>query len=183
MNIKLVLAMLMAATMVACSDDKSKTETHDAPAVTDKKPAQNAPLDEPQVGPKAFTPAELPKFDANPLELYVVDSVVGDGQQAKASHPLQMHYTGWLFDPNASDYKGKKFDSSLDRGRPFGFQLGVGRVIRGWDVGVEGMRVGGKRTLYIPAHMGYGSRGAGDVIPPNAALVFDVELLGVNPAQ
>jgi FKBP-type peptidyl-prolyl cis-trans isomerase len=91
-----------------------------------------------------------------------------------------VHYTGWLYDPSKADGKGKKFDSSVDRGQPFGFPLGAGRVIAGWDKGVAGMKVGGKRTLVIPSEMGYGSRGAGGVIPPNAALMFDVELLGVR---
>ncbi|HLO95231.1 MAG TPA: FKBP-type peptidyl-prolyl cis-trans isomerase, partial [Burkholderiaceae bacterium] len=91
------------------------------------------------------------------------------------------HYTGWLYDAKAAGFKGSKFDSSLDRGQPFTFPLGAGQVIAGWDQGVPGMKVGGKRTLIIPASLGYGSRGAGNgVIPPNAALVFEVEMLGVQ---
>jgi FKBP-type peptidyl-prolyl cis-trans isomerase len=97
----------------------------------------------------------------------------GTGQAAKAGDSVEVHYTGWLTD-------GTKFDSSLDRGRPFAFQLGAGRVIKGWDEGVAGMKVGGKRKLHIPAALGYGSRGAGGVIPPNADLVFEVELLGIR---
>jgi FKBP-type peptidyl-prolyl cis-trans isomerase len=97
----------------------------------------------------------------------------GSGAVAKAGDSVQVHYTGWLTD-------GKKFDSSLDRGSPFVFKLGAGMVIRGWDEGVAGMKVGGKRQLHIPAELGYGARGAGDAIPPNADLIFDVELLGVN---
>ncbi len=91
-----------------------------------------------------------------------------------------VYYTGWLFDESAPDNKGQKFDSSLDRGQLFGFPLGAGHVIRGWDQGVAGMKIGGKRTLIIPPDMGYGARGAGGVIPPNTTLVFDVELHGVN---
>ena len=91
-----------------------------------------------------------------------------------------MHYTGWLFDKNAPDSKGIKFDSSRDRNEPFEFPLGAGHVISGWDTGVQGMKVGGQRTLIIPSEMGYGKRGAGGVIPPNAKLVFDVELLNLN---
>lgn len=97
----------------------------------------------------------------------------GSGAVAKAGDSVQVHYTGWLTE-------GKKFDSSVDRGSPFVFKLGAGMVIKGWDEGVAGMKVGGKRQLHIPAELGYGARGAGDAIPPNAALIFDVELLGVN---
>lgn len=96
----------------------------------------------------------------------------GTGEVAKAGTQVSVHYTGWLLD-------GKKFDSSKDRGQPFGFKLGGGQVIRGWDEGVEGMKVGGIRKLTIPADLGYGARGAGGVIPPGATLVFEVELLGV----
>ena len=91
-----------------------------------------------------------------------------------------MHYTGWLIDSNAHDLKGQKFDSSVDRGQKFNFPLGQGHVIRGWDEGFAGMKIGGKRTLLIPPEMGYGARGAGGVIPPNATLMFEVELFEVN---
>jgi FKBP-type peptidyl-prolyl cis-trans isomerase FkpA len=106
------------------------------------------------------------------------DLVIGTGAQATAGQQVSVHYTGWLQNPDGS--AGKKFDSSLDRGQPFDFPLGAGRVIRGWDEGVAGMRVGGKRRLIIPPALGYGARGAGGVIPPNATLIFDVELLGVH---
>jgi len=105
------------------------------------------------------------------------DTVEGDGACPKKGQTCVMHYTGWLWDGQA---KGKKFDSSVDRGEPFEFALGVGHVIKGWDEGVSTMKIGGKRTLIIPAALGYGSRGAGGVIPPNATLCFDVELLGVK---
>ena len=113
-------------------------------------------------------------------KLKKIDTVVGDGTAATAGKEVDVHYTGWLFDENAPDNKGQKFDSSLDRGQLFSFPLGAGHVIKGWDEGVAGMKIGGKRTLIIPAEMGYGARGAGGVIPPNATLVFDVELHGVN---
>jgi len=113
-------------------------------------------------------------------DLQKMDSVVGTGAEARAGMSVTVHYTGWLYEPNSADHKGRKFDSSLDRGQPFNFPLGAGRVIKGWDDGVAGMKVGGKRTLVIPAQMGYGARGAGNVIPPNATLLFDVELLGVR---
>jgi peptidylprolyl isomerase len=101
------------------------------------------------------------------------DIKAGTGDAAVAGKPVRVHYTGWLTD-------GKKFDSSVDRGQPFTFKLGAGEVIPGWDEGVSGMKVGGKRQLKIPAKLGYGDRGAGGVIPPNATLIFDVELLGVG---
>ncbi len=113
-------------------------------------------------------------------ELQRIDAVVGTGTEATPGTLVSVHYTGWLYDEKAPQQRGKKFDSSVDRGEPFNFKLGAGQVIRGWDEGVAGMKVGGKRTLLIPAWLGYGSSGAGGVIPPNASLVFEVELLGVT---
>ena len=113
-------------------------------------------------------------------QLIKKDTIIGTGREAEAGFNVTVHYTGWLFDANAADNKGKKFDSSVDRRDPFIFFLGGGQVIQGWDQGVVGMKVGGKRTLIIPADMGYGAQGAGGVIPPNATLVFDVELLGIK---
>ena len=107
------------------------------------------------------------------------DTVPGTGAQATAGNQVRVHYTGWLYDPTAKNSRGKKFDSSKDRGDPFSFGLGGGQVIRGWDEGVQGMKVGGTRVLTIPAELGYGARGAGGAIPPNATLVFEVELLSV----
>ena len=104
----------------------------------------------------------------------------GDGATAQAGQTVVVHYTGWLYDPDSPDNKGTKFDSSLDRGQPFSFPLGGGRVIRGWDEGFAGMQVGGKRLLVIPPDMAYGDRGAGGVIPPNATLIFEVELLSLQ---
>ncbi|MEE9445108.1 MAG: FKBP-type peptidyl-prolyl cis-trans isomerase [Cocleimonas sp.] len=115
-----------------------------------------------------------------PTSLVKTDVKVGKGAEAKSGQTVSVHYTGWLFDPKASDFHGKQFDSSRTRGTAFKFPLGAGRVIKGWDQGVEGMKVGGQRTLTIPASLGYGARGAGGVIPPNATLVFDVELMGVK---
>lgn len=105
------------------------------------------------------------------------DHTVGNGTEATSNHHVVVHYTGWL---NEGGKKGKKFDSSKDRSEPFEFTLGVGQVIKGWDEGVKGMKVGGHRTLMIPSALGYGARGAGGAIPPNADLIFDVELLGVK---
>ncbi|HBO18069.1 MAG TPA: peptidylprolyl isomerase [Methylophilaceae bacterium] len=120
------------------------------------------------------------KLEKNITSLIIKDTVLGNGRQAEKGLAVTVHYTGWLYDPNQKDGKGKKFDSSLDRNDPFVFNLGGGQVIRGWDDGVDGMKIHGKRTLIIPPDMGYGSRGAGGVIPPNATLIFDVELLGVK---
>lgn len=105
------------------------------------------------------------------------DTVAGSGATATAGRRVSVHYTGWLHDPAAGNGRGRKFDSSKDRGTPFSFHLGGGEVIRGWDEGVQGMAIGGTRVLVIPAALGYGARGAGGVIPPNATLVFEVELL------
>jgi len=112
-----------------------------------------------------------------PNGLKYTDSETGSGAEATAGHKVSVHYTGWLSNNGA---KGKKFDSSVDRGQPFQFTLGAHQVIAGWDEGVAGMKVGGKRTLTIPPELGYGARGAGGVIPANATLIFDVELLGVQ---
>jgi FKBP-type peptidyl-prolyl cis-trans isomerase FkpA len=130
--------------------------------------------------PPSTPPKEVSKMDATITALKKIDTKQGTGTEAVAGKPVAVHYTGWLYDPARPDGKGKKFDSSVDRGEPFVFPLGGGRVISGWDQGVAGMKVGGKRTLVIPASMGYGDRGAGGVIPPNATLIFDVELLEVR---
>jgi FKBP-type peptidyl-prolyl cis-trans isomerase FkpA len=115
----------------------------------------------------------------NPSGLQYEDTVPGTGEEAVAGRRVQVHYTGWLHDAAAANSRGKKFDSSKDRGQPFAFGLGGGEVIRGWDEGVQGMKVGGTRVLQIPSALGYGERGAGGVIPPNATLVFEVDLLAV----
>lgn len=117
---------------------------------------------------------------SNVAELQKADARTGTGAEAVTGRVVTVHYTGWLYDESRADKKGTKFDSSRDRNEPFSFNLGGGEVIRGWDEGVQGMQVGGQRTLTIPPALGYGARGAGGVIPPNATLVFDVELLGVK---
>ena len=112
-----------------------------------------------------------------PSGLKITDTQAGTGATPKTGQTCVMHYTGWLYQDGK---KGAKFDSSVDRGQPFEFPIGTGRVIKGWDEGVASMKVGGKRTLIIPPDLGYGARGAGGVIPPNATLMFDVELLAVK---
>jgi peptidylprolyl isomerase len=114
---------------------------------------------------------------SQPDQLKITDVKAGTGAVAKAGQQVTVHYTGWLYVNGA---KGKKFDSSVDRGEPFSFALGAGNVIPGWDKGVAGMKVGGKRTLLIPPALGYGARGAGGVIPPNATLLFEVQLLDIK---
>jgi FKBP-type peptidyl-prolyl cis-trans isomerase FkpA len=142
-----------------------------------------APAFAPSAVAQSPAPSPMPgvsKMDATVSTLKKIDTKQGSGTEAVKGKTVIVHYTGWLYDPGQTEGKGKKFDSSLDRRDPFGFSLGQGQVIRGWDEGVAGMKIGGKRTLIIPADMGYGARGAGGVIPPNAALVFDVELLEVR---
>jgi FKBP-type peptidyl-prolyl cis-trans isomerase FkpA len=137
-------------------------------------------------GALAQTPAPTPstqgssKLDAMPTDLKKIDTKQGTGAEAVSGKPVVVHYTGWLYDPAKPDGKGAKFDSSRDRQVPFGFFLGAGKVIKGWDEGVVGMKAGGQRTLIIPPSYGYGERGAGGVIPPNATLIFDVELIEVK---
>jgi len=129
-------------------------------------------------GMGAVTPSS--KTDAKVNQLQKIDVKTGTGAEATKGQTVVVHYTGWLYDSAAAGQKGAKFDSSRDRGSPFSFPLGAGQVIRGWDDGVAGMMVGGQRTLIIPSEMAYGSRGAGRVIPPDATLIFDVELLEVK---
>ncbi len=118
--------------------------------------------------------------DASMTELQITDVTTGDGATAEAGQTVIVHYTGWLYDPSQPDNKGEKFDSSVDRGQTFSFSLGAGQVIRGWDEGFAGMQIGGKRILIIPPEMGYGARGAGGVIPPNATLMFEVDLIEIQ---
>jgi peptidylprolyl isomerase len=119
----------------------------------------------------------MAKSTTLPSGLQVIDTVPGTGASPKTGEICVMHYTGWLY---VNGQKGAKFDSSVDRGQPFEFPIGTGRVIKGWDEGVSTMKAGGKRTLIIPPDMGYGARGAGGVIPPNATLIFDVELISIK---
>ena len=128
----------------------------------------------------ATAPSGPSNLGATVTELQKIDIKQGTGPEAASGKPVIVHYTGWLYDPAAPEGKGAKFDSSRDRGVPFGFFLGSGKVIKGWDEGVVGMKVGGQRRLVIPPQLGYGERGAGGVIPPNATLIFDVELIDVK---
>jgi FKBP-type peptidyl-prolyl cis-trans isomerase FkpA len=143
--------------------------------------AADPPADDPRAreAERSAVPP-LPVAEAGP-QLLTEDLRRGIGEVARSGMQLILHYTGWLYDPKALGYRGRKFDSSRDRGRPFVFRLGEGRVIQGWEVGITGMQVGGLRRLVIPPEMAYGGRGIGNgLIPPNSTLVFEVELLGVE---
>ena len=126
-----------------------------------------------------ITTGDTQKIDKKIQELVIEDIKVGEGREAEKGLTISVHYTGWIYDSIKNDKKGDKFDSSLDRREPFTFVLGVGQVIKGWDDGFDGMKIGGSRTILIPSEMGYGSRGAGNAIPPNADLIFEVELLEI----
>jgi FKBP-type peptidyl-prolyl cis-trans isomerase len=156
------LVLLAAVSAAGCG---AKTEST---TPSSQEPAQTEPAAPQQAAPAAPAPTAQ-----DVTELKVEDLTVGKGAEAKNGDLVTVHYTGWLTD-------GTKFDSSVDKGQPYQFTLGAGKVIPGWDEGVAGMKVGGKRKLTIPPDMGYGAQGAGGVIPPNATLVFEVELLGIN---
>jgi len=157
-------ALVLSTTIAACNS---------APAT----PEQPAAATQPAASQPDVT---TPMSDTGITTLQTSDVAAGTGAEARPGMTVSVHYTGWLYDVNAADKKGRKFDSSKDRNEPFDFPLGGGQVIEGWDRGVAGMKVGGTRVLTIPPAMGYGARGAGGVIPPNATLLFEVELLGVR---
>jgi FKBP-type peptidyl-prolyl cis-trans isomerase FkpA len=129
--------------------------------------------------PRAVSAASSPPV----TELQKTDIVKGTGEGISQAQVAVVHYTGWLYDPAAPDHKGREFDSSRKRGEPFRFAVGAGRVIQGWDEGVQGMQQGGQRQLLIPSRLAYGERGQGGVIPPDATLLFDVELLSIEAPQ
>jgi len=162
-----LLAGLALLGLVVVSGCSSKPEPAPETPAQSEQPAAEQPAAEQPGSPE--TPAQTEDV----TELKIEDLAAGSGAEAKDGDVVSVHYTGWLTD-------GTKFDSSLDAGQPFEFTLGQGEVIEGWDAGVAGMKVGGKRKLTIPPAMGYGEAGAGGVIPPNATLVFEVELLSVN---
>ncbi len=153
MALKLVLLLVAASTLATgCSREQ--------PTQTISEEAKNPP--------------------APITELQRIDLHVAPGEGISQGQRAVVHYTGWLYDPRAPENKGKKFDSSRDRGQPFRFVVGKGEVIKGWEEGVQGMRVGSQRRLIVPSDLGYGPRGSRGVIPPNAALVFDIELLAIE---
>ena len=166
---KIGYALLAAVSVSVFAQDAVKTETA-APAAA-AAPAEPAPL---RLGAKDKLPATV-------TQLTIIDREPGNpnGRTAGPRNAVLMHYTGWLYDPSKPDGKGTQFDSSIGRPTPLGFIIGAGRVIKGWDQGVPGMKIKGKRTLIIPPSLAYGERGAGGVIPPNATLIFDVELVNI----
>lgn len=172
-------ALLLAAAAGATAQD-SATQQQDAskPTTQPAPEQQNVPQ---ATQPQTVQPQAEPVVPAVPTpQVEIIDRVVGKGKEASVGSKVLVHYTGWLHKPLAPKQRGKKFDSSLDRGDPLEFQLGAGMVIKGWEQGVQGMKVGGKRTLVIPSALAYGKRGAGGMIPPDADLIFDVELVNVK---
>jgi FKBP-type peptidyl-prolyl cis-trans isomerase FkpA len=169
MKAKSLAIALTAILFAGCTPGDKPTE----PKAADATPAATAPA-------AAEAPAASAPTGNEIMAMQTKDLAPGAGPEIKAGQNALVHYTGWLYDAAAPDNKGKKFDSSVDRNEPFEFPVGGGMVIKGWDEGVAGMKVGGKRRLVIPPEMGYGARGAGGVIPPNATLVFDVELVEIR---
>jgi FKBP-type peptidyl-prolyl cis-trans isomerase len=139
--------------------------------------AQTAQTPAPTVSAAPAKAAAAASPRKTPSGLTIIDTKIGEGPEITTMKPVLVHYTGWLYDEKAPDKKGKQFDSSRDRKVPFGFFVGAKRVIAGWEEGVMGMKKGGTRTLIIPPNLGYGERGAGDVIPPNSTLIFDIEFI------
>jgi FKBP-type peptidyl-prolyl cis-trans isomerase FkpA len=171
-------ALMLAAASVAAQDTTAQQQDPSKPTTQPAPEQQNVPQ---ATQPQTVPPQAEPVVPAVPTpQVEIIDRVVGKGKEATPGSTVYVHYTGWLHKPLAPKQRGKKFDSSLDRGEPLDFQLGAGRVIKGWDQGVAGMRVGGKRTLIIPSALAYGKRGAGGMIPPDADLIFDVELVNVK---
>jgi len=164
MTFKSTAVVLCALLVVACAP---------------REPAKPAGQSAPATATEAATPSTA-TTGTETMALQSTDLTSGTGAQIQAGQTALVHYTGWLYDAAAPENKGKKFDSSVDRNEPFEFPVGAGMVIKGWDQGVAGMQVGGKRRLVIPPEMGYGARGAGGVIPPGATLVFDVELVEIR---
>jgi len=171
--------LMLAAASVAAQDTTAQQQDPSKPATQPAPEQQTVPQ---ATQPQQAAPQAEPVVPAAPTpQVEIIDRVVGKGKEATPGSTVFVHYTGWLHKPLAPKQRGKKFDSSVERGEPLDFQLGAGRVIKGWDQGVAGMKVGGKRTLIIPSVLAYGKRGAPcDMIPPDADLIFDVELVNVK---
>ena len=172
MKAKSLAITLTAMVVTACTPSEKPAE----PGAADDAAATAAPAET----PAAETPAASTPTGTETMALQKTDLSPGTGAEIKSGQTALVHYTGWLYDTATPENKGKKFDSSVDRNEPFEFPVGAGMVIKGWDEGVVGMKVGGKRRLVIPPEMGYGARGFAPVIPPSATLVFDVELVEIR---
>jgi len=174
-----VFAALTFALAASASAQDSTQQQEASKPTTQPAPEQQAVPQATQ--PQAVPPQTEAVVPAAPTpQVEIIDRVVGKGKEATRGSTVYVHYTGWLHRPLAPKQRGKKFDSSFDRGEPLSFQLGAGSVIKGWEQGVAGMKVGGKRTLVIPSVLAYGKRGAGGMIAPDADLIFDVELVDVK---
>jgi FKBP-type peptidyl-prolyl cis-trans isomerase FkpA len=162
-----LLTLVLAITVAACGEQSG--------------PAEDAAVDNSNTQEQAVTESDTTNIESFEITTGLSAKILkkGYGRAAEAGDMVDVHYTGWLFDEEAADKRGDKFDSSVDRGEQFSFPLGAGRVIQGWDQGVAGMLIGEKRELTISPEMGYGDRGAGNVIPPGATLIFEVELFGL----
>ena len=177
-RLRILFGALVLCSMSACAAPPS-TSAATNPAPTPKPLPPREPV---ATGPLAANaPAPVDLMPAVVTDLIIRDSALGKGEAATPGAVMSVHYTGWLYDPKMPGGKGKKFDSSLDRNERFTITLGVSRVIQGWTRGLAGMKVGTKRTLIIPPNLGYGERGAGGIIPPNATLLFEVELFTMTP--
>lgn len=183
------LMLCAAGAALAQNAGQSASATVQPPDTPPTPAAPVAPVAPPAAAPSeapppvaAPVPAPVPVVPAEPVldPLVKTDTVIGKGAEAMPGSKVFVHYTGWLYKPMAPRQRGRQFDSSISRGEPLEFVLGTGRVIKGWDQGIKGMRVGGKRTLIIPSHLAYGSRGAGTMIGPGADLIFDVQLVDVK---
>ena len=173
-------ALTLAFAASAAAQDTTQQQQQD-PSKPTTQPAPEQQAVPQATQPQATSPQAEPVVPAVPTpQVEIIDRVVGKGKEATRGSSVFVHYTGWLHKPLAPKQRGKKFDSSFDRGEPLNFQLGAGSVIKGWEQGVAGMKVGGKRTLVIPSVLAYGKRGAGGMIPPDADLIFDVELVDVK---
>ena len=177
------LSIAVGAAGIAIAQDKSPDKAAADKSTAEKAAADNPATDKPAADKAADKGGASAGAAAAAAGLKITDTKVGTGKEAQAGKAALVHYTGWLYDEKAPDNKGKQFDTSANRGGlPFGFIIGVGRVIKGWDQGVVGMKVGGKRTLVVPPALGYGDKDVGNgLIPPNSTLIFDIELVEVKP--
>lgn len=177
-----LFVITLASAQTPAPTGPAKTEAvPPAPVATDTKPVVKK-VEKPAAAPPVAKKPEPAKNPSDPRNLMIEDIVIGKGKPAVKGKSVKVHYTGWLYDTTAPGGKGKQIDSSLKRNEPWSFLLGAGKVIKGWDDGFKDMKVGGKRRLIIPSEMAYGKRGASTEVPPNAPLIFEIELIDVLDA-